>query len=581
MRHLILFCFALLLALPSYSQDVCDNKVKSVCITDNDEYVVPYNEKDATWTKTLNQDMIDKIWDLYYDGTSIKQVEVQDDGDFVMLWGRNQAKWKNIPDDLADKILELNSDGKLIKNVCLRDDDEFVILYDRNDAMWTTGIPQNLIDKILELNEDGKDIQQVVMTDNDDYIIRWGKNEASWTRTIPKALSDKILELYNNDSKVEFIELTDDNEFVIVWDENHSYYSEGIPEGLKKKLRELSCFQSDDKSIDKPTITWNYPDKSTIYVTDKYQTLKACIKSDGDVDEVKVYVNGDLYNSDRDFVIKKNDACAVDFKKSVYLKEGENNVKIVATNAGGTTTSYSRTIKVKKKEIVVVDEKKDDRIALIIGNANYRDVNAKLKNPVNDADDMEKKLKTLGFEVLKLTDATQIDMKKKIREFGKKLDGNKVALFYYAGHGFQIDGKNYLVPIDATIEDQADAEDACVSVDFLLTKMEISTTQTNLVVLDACRNNPFRSWRSSSSGGLSSLKKQPIGSVIAFATQPGNVAADGTGRNGLYTSAWLKHLKSGSNIFEVLTNVNQEVTKNSSEKQVPWFNSSLQGIFTF
>jgi len=581
MRHFAFSFIACLFAFSSFAQDACDNKINSVAITDSDEYVVPYNEKDVTWTKTLNQAMIDKIWDLYNEGTGIKQIEVQSDGDFVMLWGRNQAKWKNIPDDLADKILELNKDGKLIKNVSLRDDDEFVILYNRNDAMWTTGIPQNLIDKIKKLNEDGEDIKQIVMTDNDDYVIRWGKNQASWTTTIPKALSEKILELYNNDNRVDFIELTDENEFVIIWDDNHSFYSEGIPEGLKKKLRELSCFQSDDKSIAKPTISWNFPDKSTVYVTDKYQTLKACIKSKGEVDEVKVYINGSLYNSDRDFIIKKNDDCAVDFKKSVYLQEGENEVKIVATNAGGSTTSYSRTIKVKKKEVVVVDEKKDDRIALIIGNAAYYDANAKLKNPVNDANDMERRLKSLGFKVFKITDATQITMKQKIREFGKQLNGNKVALFFYAGHGFQIEGKNYLVPIDATIEDKADAEDACVSVDYLLTKMEISNTETNLVILDACRNNPFRSWRSSSSGGLSSLKRQPIGSVIAFATQPGNVAADGAGSNGLYTSAWLKHLKAGSNIFEVLTNVNQEVTKSSDEKQVPWFNSSLQGIFTF
>ena len=111
---------------------------------------------------------------------------------------------------------------------------------------------------------------------------------------------------------------------------------------------------------------------------------------------------------------------------------------------------------------------------------------------------MEKRLELLGFKVIKATDATQAIMKSKIREFGRELKNNKIGLFYYAGHGFQIDGTNYLVPIDAQVEDKADAEDACVSINFLLGKMEISGTETNLVVLDACRNNPFRSWSRSS-----------------------------------------------------------------------------------
>jgi hypothetical protein len=591
MKRIILFNIAILFfAFSSNAQSAyCDNKVKSVSIMDGGDYIMPYNHKDATWTKTLPESMVDKIWELYYDNQSVKQVVTKSDGGFVILWGKNQAKWANVPDELSDKILELNKAGNTIKNIALRDDGAFVILWDRNQAMWTKTVPQKLIDKIKELNSAGEEIKQVVMTDNDDYIIRWGKNQAQWTVSIPKRLVDKIKELNRKGNIVDFIELTDANEFVVIWNKNHSYYSEGIPSALKKKLRELSCYDSDDESIAKPTVTWSYPSQSLSNVTDKYQTVKACIQSDGDLDEVKLYLNGSLHETSRDFVIKKktNNSCTLDFSKGIYLREGKNTIKLVATNAGGTTTSYTRTLNVKKEQVIVQDDPpapaaNGKRVALIIGNANYNDKNAVLKNPKNDANAMESKLLSLGFKVIKATDATQSVMKAKIREFGNELKNNKIGLFYYAGHGFQIEGTNYLVPIDATIEDKADAEDACVSINYLLNKMDISGTETNLVILDACRNNPFRSWsRSSNSGGLTSLERQPIGSVIAFATQPGNVAADGAGSNGLYTSAWLQHLKKGKNIYEVLTNINKTVSTTSAEKQVPWFNSSLQGMCVF
>lgn len=563
----------------------CGNRVKSVSIRDDGAYVLPYNSRDANWTKTMNQKMIDKIWDLYNRNLSIKQIESNSKGDYVILWGRNQAQWDGIPSSLSDKILELNKEGKEIKNVALRDDGAFVILWGYNDAMWTVDVPEKLIEKIKELNKAGKEIQQVTLVDGGDYIIRWGRNEAQWTTSIPQSLSNKILELNRNGNRIDYIELTDEHEFVIVWDDSHSMYSDGIPENLKKKLRELSCYDSDDESVAAPTITWSYPTESVIYVTEKLQTIKACIGSTANVDEVKLYVNGALSESKRDFVIKKaGSQCALDYSKSVYLDEGENKIQIVATNIGGSTTSYTRTIKVKSQPDIVVNNNQDkgDRLALIIGNANYNDVNARLRNPKNDADAMTARLTSLGFKVIKATDASQQVMKDKIREFGRELQGKKVALFYYAGHGFQIDGVNYLVPIDADIEDQADAKDACVSVNYLLDKMEVSGTETNLVILDACRNNPFRSWtRNSNSGGLSSLDSQPLGSLIAFATQPGNVAEDGSGSNGLYTSAWLQHLKPGKNIYEVLTNVNNTVTNSSTSRQVPWFNSSLQGMFVF
>lgn len=589
MKTILLSSLFMMLSWWSMAQSSgCDNRVKSVSIRDDGAYVLPYNSRDANWTKTMNQKMIDKIWDLYNRNLSIKQIESNSSGDYVILWGRNDAQWDGIPSSLSKKIIELNKEGKEIKNIALRDDGAFVILWGYNDAMWTVDVPEKLIEKIKELNKAGKEIQQVTLVDGGDYIIRWGRNEAQWTTSIPKALSNKILELNRNGNRIDYIELTDDQEFVIVWDDSHSMYSDGIPTNLKQKLRELSCYDSDDESVDPPVITWTYPTESVTYVTEKLQNIKVCISSTANVDEVKLYINGTLSESKRDFVIKKagdNDNCTLNYSKSVYLDEGENKIQVIATNIGGSTTSYTRTIKVKASPDIVTNNPsgdKGDRLALIIGNATYHDVNARLRNPKNDADAMSERLTALGFKVIKATDADQQLMKDKIREFGRELKGKKVGLFYYAGHGFQIDGVNYLVPVDADIEDQADAKDACVSVNYLLDKMEVSGTETNLVVLDACRNNPFRSWtRNSNSGGLSSLDSQPLGSLIAFATQPGNVAEDGSGSNGLYTSAWLKHLQPGKNIYEVLTNVNNTVTTSSTSRQVPWFNSSLQGMFIF
>lgn len=593
-----LFCFiALCLSFTTtYAQSAsCNNVIKSISITDNSGYVIPYNTKDAAWTTDLNENMVDKIWDLYHRDIGIKQIEIQSDGDYVMLWGKNDASWTGVPDELSDKILELNEENRTIKSVSLRDDDAFVILWDRNDAMWTNSVPQNLKDKILELHDDNEEIKQVAMNNRGEYILLWGRNQAQWTVGVPQKLKDKILKLYNDGNRIDYVELTNNNEFVIVWDNNHSYFSNGIPDELKTKLRDLACHDSDFDDVTPPTITWTSPNQSASYVTNdnKQQTISACIKAEGNLEEVKLYLNGRLYDSKRDFVIRKKNngnSCTLDFQKSIYLSEGKNTIYIVAANEGGQTTSYTRTITVKEKVIVNNDDVKpqpltpsrNDRVALIIGNANYDDVNARLKNPKNDADAMETKLKTLGFKTIKITDANKSTMRAKIREFGEALKENKVGLFYYAGHGFQIEGKNYLVPVDAHIADQADAEDACVSVDYILAKMEVSNTETNLVILDACRNNPFRSWmRSSNSGGLISVSRQPKGSLIAFATQPGNVAADGNGSNGVYTSAWLKHLQPGKNIFEVLTNINGTVSTASGEKQVPWFNSSLQASFVF
>ena len=223
------------------------------------------------------------------------------------------------------------------------------------------------------------------------------------------------------------------------------------------------------------------------------------------------------------------------------------------------------------------------RLALVIGNADYVHA-APLKNPRNDADDMAIKLEAMGFEVVKGINLDLSGMRVKIQEFVNRLSGTELSAFYYAGHGLQIGGKNYLMPVDAALESSLAVDFEAVPVDLILTAME-QASDTNIVFLDACRNNPMarnlaRSMgtRSAEVGRGLARVGSGLGTLISFATQPGNVALDGTGRNSPYTHALLQHLgKPGRDITRDLVNVRRAVLDATDERQVPWENSSLTG----
>jgi hypothetical protein len=217
--------------------------------------------------------------------------------------------------------------------------------------------------------------------------------------------------------------------------------------------------------------------------------------------------------------------------------------------------------------------------ALVIGNSAYK--TAGLANPVNDATDMADTLKKLGFKVTLKTNATQKAMEESIRAFGKELRKGGIGLFYYAGHGIQVKGRNYLIPIEAVLESEGDAKYEAVDAGLVLAKMEDAGNGFNIVILDACRNNPFsRSFRSADTG-LAKMDA-PAGSILAYSTAPGSIAADGTGRNGLYTSRLLEHMVTPNlKIEEVFKKVRVDVAMASEKKQTPWESSSLMGDFYF
>jgi uncharacterized caspase-like protein len=220
------------------------------------------------------------------------------------------------------------------------------------------------------------------------------------------------------------------------------------------------------------------------------------------------------------------------------------------------------------------------RVALIIGNGAYQF--DKLRNPVNDATDVADALKPFGFKVILRTDATQRQMKRALRDFRSELRRDGVGLFYYAGHGVQSKGRNYLVPVGADIEQESDVEDEAVDANLILAYMEEAGTRVNIIILDACRNNPFSRGFRSASRGLAIMETVAKGTFIAYATAPGSVAADGDGRNGLYTKHLLSSLRNpDSDIERVFKRVRTGVAEETRNVQIPWDSSSLLGDFRF
>lgn len=216
------------------------------------------------------------------------------------------------------------------------------------------------------------------------------------------------------------------------------------------------------------------------------------------------------------------------------------------------------------------------RTALVIGNGAYKE--APLKNPVNDATDVAKALRDLGFEVIEKVNAGREEMDSLVEEFHRNLRKAQAGLFYYAGHGMQLDGVNYLLPVNIQVTSSADIRHKAINLDWILAKMEDSGSKLNIVVLDACRDNPFRGLRGSGSG-LAAIQSVR-GTFVAFATSPGSVAQDGAGRNGVFTSHLLKNIKKPNlTVEEIFREVRIGVVEETNSKQIPWDSSTLMGAF--
>ncbi|MBA4321579.1 MAG: hypothetical protein C0408_02055, partial [Odoribacter sp.] len=225
---------------------------------------------------------------------------------------------------------------------------------------------------------------------------------------------------------------------------------------------------------------------------------------------------------------------------------------------------------------------KDKRLALVIGNSKYTH-SPELANPVNDARAIKDALQKVGFDVYEYENLNQSQIKQAIDNFGTRLKMYSIGLFFYAGHGIQSKGSNYLIPVDANIQSEQQIEYDCVQADRVLGLMEAAGSKINIVILDACRNNPFeRSWSRAIEGTGLAFMNAPSGSLIAYSTSPGRTASDGSGSNGLYTSALLENIKTPDiTILQMFQNVRRAVSEKSFKQQIPWESTSLTNDFFF
>ncbi len=219
------------------------------------------------------------------------------------------------------------------------------------------------------------------------------------------------------------------------------------------------------------------------------------------------------------------------------------------------------------------------KVALVVGNSAYAE--APLRNPVNDARAMARQLRTKGFEVILRENVTKAQFNDAVADFGEKLSAGDTALFFYAGHGLQVQGRNYLVPVDARITSEQRVRLEALDVEAVLDQTAAARAAVSMLILDACRNNPFERRFRSTGGGLAQINA-PEGTLIAYATAPGRVAADGEGSYGLYTQELLKALaEPGLKVEEVFKQVRINVARASGGAQIPWEASSLTGDFFF
>ncbi|QIL73082.1 hypothetical protein G7048_23645 [Diaphorobacter sp. HDW4B] len=228
----------------------------------------------------------------------------------------------------------------------------------------------------------------------------------------------------------------------------------------------------------------------------------------------------------------------------------------------------------------LADEANAARVALVIGNAAYTD--GPLRNPVNDARAMDKKLADLGFTVQRVENLKRQNIGRTISTFANSVKPGDDVVVFYAGHGVQVKGVNYLPAVDADIQGEEDVALNSLNLNSLMERLDEAKAGLKILFLDACRNNPYaRSFRSGTRG-LARVQDAPSGTLIHFATRPGSVAADGTGANGLYTSQLLKHIDTANTPVELmLKNVSASVEAASQGQQEPWSEGSIKGNFFF
>jgi hypothetical protein len=225
--------------------------------------------------------------------------------------------------------------------------------------------------------------------------------------------------------------------------------------------------------------------------------------------------------------------------------------------------------------LFITDLSAQSRYALVIGNSNYEYLDG-LKNAGNDARDLGRTLELMDFTVDVHFDLDREGLKDVISNFGSRARDFDILLFYYAGHGIEVSGKNYFVPTDAIASSISEVKRTCVNASAVSQYMKIARAETNIIIMDACRENPFTLLPENEASDGLALMDAPTGTIISFATAPGNVASDGEGKNGVYTSALIRHLPAFDlDIKEVFARVRNTVILKTENQQIPWESTSL------
>lgn len=350
---------------------------------------------------------------------------------------------------------------------------------------------------------------------------------------------------------------------------------------IKVSVRNAAGTTQEEKTIvyrpqgrELPTIEWL--DFAATAIKKEYQ-MKLGIKSKSKVEEVNVTVNG---AQSRGIKPVPADGYDLTVDRILALSEGVNRIVVSVRNGDGISTSEKV---ITYQGINPTPIFNDKRIAFVVGNSHYSNSEMNLTNPENDAKDVAEKLKGLGFEVILKLDATLETMDKELSSFKDKAKDYDVAMFYYAGHGIQNKGVNYIIPTNIQNLAEDNLKYKCVNMERVLDVMEDSQCKLKIVILDACRNDPVsRKWhRSAGTRGLS-IMNAPIGTIISFSTSPGSTALDGTGRNSPYTQAFLNTLDMPNlDVFHFFQKVGASVLDMTQKAQNPWLSVSFTGDFYF
>ncbi|MEZ0540206.1 caspase family protein [Fibrella arboris] len=274
----------------------------------------------------------------------------------------------------------------------------------------------------------------------------------------------------------------------------------------------------------------------------------------------------------------------IDYSETIPLVAGANEIYVKVTNAIGSSTSEPRIIicQPDSAQLAVTPPgpSVQKRLALVIANGSY--TRYPLRNPTNDGKAVKQQLAALGFAVIYKENLPLRELKRTFDAFMTELGAHTVGLFYYAGHGLMVGGENYVQPVDADPKAEPDVEFECYPLRQIVARMTYANARgTNIVFWDACRNNPYRSWRRGSGEPVFAPVQPAVGTMIVFATEPGKQSYDGDGENGLFTSELLKHMNQPNiDIFELVDRIDRGL-EDRGFKQPPYLEGRLRGKFMF